>query len=232
MEAPPAVEAAAALPDSPGAIFSSSQEHSFSTRETNNLRTPSTAPHAWTKVIAPGQTAPPQHAGDKILLGLHESVTPLAMLGWLESATWSHLINGAPNYGVNSEAFAQRLGAAAALGSSKEIFSDAVLAPALHQDPRYYKLGSGHRFINRAAYAASRAVIGRTDSGRTIPNYSFMLGTAGAAALTRAYYPERNQDAGQFAHTWLTSVGGTAFGYLVSEFSDDLKQWTHLAKRE
>ncbi len=229
---PPAVESA--LPDSPGVVFSTSQDltaHGSATRETSTVST-RPSPHAYTKVIGVGQTAPPQRTSDKVVLGLRESVTPLAMLGWLYSAEWSHLIDGSPNYGTNGKAFAQRLGAAAVLGSSKEIFSDAVLAPVFHQDPRYYQLGRSHRFINRAAYAASRAVISRTDSGSTVPNYAFMLGTAGADALTFAYYPERNRTGSRFAQTWLTSVGGTAFGYIVSEFSDDLKQWAHLQKRE
>lgn len=154
------------------------------------------------------------------------------MSGWFFSAEWSHLINSAPNYGVDKGAFAQRLGAAAVLGSSKEIFSDSVLAPVFHQDPRYYQLGRSHKFFNRAVYAATRSVIGRTDSGRAIPNYASILGTGGAAALTRAYYPDRNVTGSQFAQTWATSTGGTAFGYLVSEFSDDLLQWVHLKKHE
>jgi hypothetical protein len=154
------------------------------------------------------------------------------MTGWVISAGWSHLINGSPNYGVNGEAFAQRLGAAAALNSSKEIFSDSVLAPVFHQDPRYYQLGNSHKFFNRGIYAATRPIIGRTDSGKTIPNYAFILGTGAAAALTQTYYPDRNISGTQFARTWVTSLGGSALGYLVSEFGGDAIQWLHIKKHE
>ena len=108
------------------------------------------------------------------------------MLGWPLSAGWSHLIDSSPNYGTNGKAFAQRLGAAAALNSSKEIFSDSILATAFHQDPRYYQLGRSHKLINRAVYAGTRPIIGRTDSGKTIPNYAFILGQA---ALLRLRWP-------------------------------------------
>jgi hypothetical protein len=146
------------------------------------------------------------------------------MLGWPLSAGWSHLIDSSPNYGTNGKAFAQRLGAAAALNSSKEIFSDSILATAFHQDPRYYQLGRSHKLINRAVYAGTRPIIGRTDSGKTIPNYAFILGTGGAAALTLAYYPDRNVSGSQFARTWASSLGGSALGYLVSELGGEVIQ--------
>lgn len=193
-------------------------------------RKPVLAPYI--KFVRVGQTAPRQTVRDKFLLGARESVTPFAGLGWSFSAGWSHLINSSPNYGTNSEAFAQRFGAAAALSTSKEIFSDSVLASVFHQDPRYYQLGRGHKLARRAIYAASRPIIGRTDGGRTIPNYAAILGTGGAAALTHTYYPERNVTPGQVVQTWSTSLGGSAVGYLVSEFGGDILSWLHVTKHE
>jgi hypothetical protein len=187
-------------------------------------------PHV--KFIAAGQSAPPQQAHDKIVLGLRESVTPFSMIGWVASAGFSHLIDSSPNYGTNGKAFAQRLGAAAALNSSREIFSDSVLATAFHQDPRYYQLGSSHKFFNRAVYAATRTIVGRTDGGKAIPNYAYILGTGGAAALTHTYYPERNVTASQVMQTWATSIGGGSLGYLISEFGGDVIGWLHVRKHE
>jgi hypothetical protein len=184
------------------------------------------------KLISAGQPAPPQQAKDKILLGLRESATPFTAAGWFLSAGWSHLIDSSPNYGTNGKAFGQRLGAAAALNSSKEIFSDSILATAFHQDPRYYQLGPSHKFVNRAIYAATRTVVGRTDSGKTIPNFAYILGTGGAAALTHTYYPERNVTPGQVMQTWATSLGGTAVGYLFSEFGGEVIGILHIKKHE
>jgi hypothetical protein len=184
------------------------------------------------KFVGLGQIAPKQTVGDKVLLGIRESVTPFAMIGWVASAGWSQLIDSSPNYGTNGKAFGQRLGAAAALNTSKEIFSDAVLAPVFHQDPRYYQLGRSHKLIHRILYAGTRTIIGRTDSGKTIPNYAFILGTGGAAALTHTYYPERNVTTGQVMQTWATSLGGSAAGYLVSEFGGEVISWLHIGKHK
>ncbi|MBS1820535.1 MAG: hypothetical protein JST61_00935, partial [Acidobacteria bacterium] len=229
---------AASLPDSPGASFEAATGFSSSNAgaaawpwQTNGAGPkPMALPRI--KFISAGQPAPKQKAVDKVELGLRESVTPFSVVGWVASATWSQLINSSPNYGTNGQAFAQRFGAAAALNVSKEIFSDAVLATAFHQDPRYYQLGPSHKFINRGIYAATRPIVGRTDSGRTIPNYAFILGTGGAAALTHTYYPERDITPGQVMQTWATSLGGSAVGYLLSEFGGDVIGWLHVRKHE
>jgi hypothetical protein len=236
-----AASTASTLPDAPSASLgladgsSSSASgnvdaHAFDGQAANASGEPMALPRV--KFIAPGQPVPQQHAADKIELGLRESITPFTMLGWAFSAGWSYLIDGSPNYGTNGKAFAQRLGAAAALNSSKEIFSDAVLATAFHQDPRYYQLGPSHKFFNRGIYAATRPIIGRTDSGKTIPNYAFILGTGGAAALTHTYYPERNVTTGQVMQTWATSLGGSALGYIISEFGGDVIGVLHVRKHE
>lgn len=236
---PPSPPAAETLPDAPSALAMPAGESSSLAVPSSDAaaqfglwgsRKPVLAPYI--KFVRVGQTAPRQTVRDKFLLGARESVTPFAGLGWSFSAGWSHLINSSPNYGTNSEAFAQRFGAAAALSTSKEIFSDSVLASVFHQDPRYYQLGRGHKLARRAIYAASRPIIGRTDGGRTIPNYATILGTGGAAALTHTYYPERNVTPGQVVQTWSTSLGGSAVGYLVSEFGGDILSWLHVTKHE
>jgi hypothetical protein len=222
-----------ALPDSPGAVLASSSsatpdDPAGSDGQPAAPARPVALPRV--KLIPANQTAPSQTASDKIVMGLRETVTPFSMLGWFFSAGWSHLIDSSPNYGTNSEAFAKRLGAAAALASSRGIFSDSVLAPILHQDTRYYQLGSGHKFINRAIYAGTRPIIGKTDGGRTIPNYAFLLATAGSSGLTVTYYPEKNQSGGQVANTFATSLGGAAIGALINEFGGDVIQALHLSR--
>jgi hypothetical protein len=237
LDARSADDRAAALPDSPGATLvshsnanASAVDIGFDDQATAASGKTMALPRV--KFITAGQPAPKQEAHDKILLGLRESVTPFTMLGWVFSAGWAQLIDGSPNYGTNGEAFGQRLGAAAALSTSKEIFSDSILATAFHQDPRYYQLGKSHKFINRALYAGTRPIIGRTDSGKTIPNYAFILGTGGAAALTKTYYPERNQTGGQVVQTWATSLGGSALGNLVSEFGGEIIDRLRIGKHE
>jgi hypothetical protein len=221
------------LPDSPGAVVaSSSTSMTFMGDEPADAPDPATTPRPIlrprVKLVPSDRIAPPQTTGDKIQMGLREAVTPYSMLGWVFSAGWAQLIDGSPNYGTNGKAFAQRLGASAAIASSRNIFSDSILGPIFHQDTRYYQLGKGHNFIHRAIYAGTRPIIGRTDGGRSIPNYAFLVATGGSSGLTVTYYPEQNTSASEVGWTFATSLGGAAVGNLISEFGGDIIQKLHL----
>lgn len=178
--------------------------------------------------VYPGQIAPPLSAHEKEVMGFKQTFTLFSLIGWTTSAAYTHLINGTPNYGTDSGAFGERLGAAALRNTSQNIFGNVVFAPLFHEDPRYYKMGKGHNVCKRIAYAATRALITRTDDGHATPNYSLIAGRVFGAALTNAYYPDRNRNFSQTAQTFGTSMAGGAIGFVVTEFLDEALEITHL----
>jgi hypothetical protein len=178
--------------------------------------------------VYPGQTAPPLSAHEKEVMGLKQSFTLFSLIGWTASAAYTHLIDGIPNYGTDSGAFGERLGAAALRNTSQNIFGNAVFAPLFHEDPRYYKMGKGNKVYKRIAYAASRAIITRADDGHATPNYSLIAGRVFGAALSNAYYPDTNRGFSQTAQTFGTSMGGAAIGFVVTEFLDEALEIAHL----
>jgi hypothetical protein len=180
--------------------------------------------------IYPGQKAPPLSARDKRVMGLKQSFTLFSLIGWTTSAGYSQLVNGSPNYGTDSGAFGERLGAAALRNTSQNIFGNVIFAPLFHEDPRYYKMGKGHKGYKRIAYAATRALITRADDGHATPNYSLIAGRVFGAALSNAYYPETNRGFSQTAQTFGTSMGGAAIGFVVTEFLDEALEIAHLKK--
>jgi hypothetical protein len=182
------------------------------------------------KFVPVGRIAPPQTAKDKVVLSLRESVTPFSVVAWVSGALWSQWVDTAPHYGTNAEAFGQRFGASVAGSVSKELFTDGLFAPVFHQDPRYYQLGRSHKFFNRAVYAGTRSFIGKTDSGKAIPNYAVILGAGGAASLAQLYYPDRDRSGSQVMWSWAGAIGGTALGNVVSEFGGEVFEWLRLPK--
>jgi hypothetical protein len=227
------------LPDAPGAMIAST---SAATPDNNTAAdaafdpatktTPVTASH-YQKYISPGEIAPKESAKDKFVLGAVTAVSPFSMLGWLVSAGWTQIFDDSPNYtGSTGKQFGQRLGAAAALNTSREIFGDSVLCPVFHQDPRYYIMGKEQKFFKRLVYSGTRPIIGRTDGGRTIPNFANLGGTYAAAALSQTYYPPINRGASQVAQTFGLSLGSSAFGYVVSEFGGDFISILHVKKKK
>ena len=234
---------AAPLPDSPGAAVSETRvDPGGSSSRSLDLADPSPQVGPGTPLprhisptemtVAAGQVAPKQTVHDKLVGSAIDSVTPFTFAGELISAGYSHLTNGSPNYGTDSPAFAQRFGAAVARGTSQNLFSEGAMAAILHEDPRYYQLGNRSNLVKRAAYAATRPLITRTDGGRTTPNFALLSGYLGAAALTEVYYPAPNQGFSQVMQTYGSSIGGAALGYVVSEFLPGVLEAVHLKKTE
>jgi hypothetical protein len=232
-----------ALPDAPGAVlssssadtsdnFSTSAEPSFDAASAGRSAEQMHTASRFAMTISPGQQAPSLTATDKFLMGAKNAVTPFSITGWLLSAGYSHVTNGTPNYGTDRGAFGQRLGATALRNMSEGVFSTSVMSTVFHEDPRYYKRGRDHSIAKRALYAATRAIITRTDSGKTTPNFALLSGNLAGAALTNAYYPPLNHGVSQTMMIFGTSVGGSALGFCVSEFLSDTLEIVHLKKRE
>ena len=76
------------------------------------------------------------------------------------------------------------------------------LPSLLHEDNRYYPLGSGHRIVTRALYVISRQAVTRTYGGHQTPNISGLGGKVLTQIISRTYYP----------------TGATSFGVLATKF--------------
>jgi hypothetical protein len=174
------------------------------------------------------EIAAPLTARDKFVLSLRATVTPWAFTSIATAAGFEHLRNSSPRYGTNSEAFGQRVGAAAARGSSQLILGDGLLAPLLHEDPRYYQLGEQHRVWARAGYAVSRVFVTRSDQGQPTPHLSLLLGNAAAIALSNTYYPDVDRNAKQALSNYAGSLAGAAFSFVVREFLDQALYSLHM----
>lgn len=160
----------------------------------------------------------------KFSLFFRETTDPSTFLAAGVAAGLSQSGNNTPSYGVGAGAYGQRLGAAYADIALGNFFSDALLASAFHQDPRYYRMGPGHSVARRTLYSLSRLVITRQDSGRSSFNVSGLLGTSLAIGLSNAYYPESNVNGSTVSSHFMSNAIGASFGNLIPEFWPDLKQ--------
>ena len=180
-------------------------------------------------IVSPDEIADPMTVHDKVAAGLKSSVS--SATGSLATAGWEQLTNGRPNYGTDSGAFGQRLGAAAIRSTSNSLFSNSVFAPIFHEDTRYYVMGSGHPFLKRVVYAGTRVLITRTDSGHSTPNFALLAGNAASSTLTVTYYPAKNTTFSGVAETFGGSLGGSVLGFVVDEFIVDALVDLHLKKK-
>jgi hypothetical protein len=142
----------------------------------------------------PGQPYRPLSSHQKFLIFLHSTYDPTTFASAAFDAGIGQANGEHPDYGQGADGFGKRYGAALASSESSVFFSRFLLPTLLHQDPRYFQLGTGG-FKRRAAYAVSRAFVTRTDSGGKSFNTSHVLGVALSIALSNAYVPESERGA-------------------------------------
>lgn len=103
-------------------------------------------------------------------------------------------------------------------------FGTAAIFPTLlHQDPRYYQMGTGNAF-HRIGHAAIRVLVTRSDSGKTQFNFSEFLGNGLAAGLSNAYSPAPHT-LGSSTDVLGTQILLDAIGYEMKEFWPDLHRF-------
>ncbi len=164
--------------------------------------------------------APPLKNRQKLELSYKVTIDPVTVLISEISAGAQEADNNLSGYGKGGNGFVKRFAANqanVAIGS----FTGGYLFPLLlHQDPRYFYMGSEHGSVTkRFFYALSTAVITRGDNGKWQPNYSSVLGDLATGAAANAYYPATDR------HGWVTVIDagllGAAYdgvGNVVQEF--------------
>jgi hypothetical protein len=149
--------------------------------------------------------------------------------------------NSEPGYGQGVKGYAKRNGSAFADATIETFMTGAILPSLLHQDPRFFQSSEGG-FARRTGYAVSRIFVTRTDSGRSQFNYSEILGSALAAAIsTVSYHPQAfttvrynalgvptyvhnasDRTLPNTASVWGTQVGYDTIAIVVKEFWPDI----------
>ena len=169
---------------------------------------------------------PPPSVAEKWNHFATETFAPLTIGSAAFNATVSQITNSTPEYGrALWPAYPERFGSAIGDIMSQNFFGDFLLASALHEDTRYFRRGSEHRLLSRIAYAISRSLITRTDSGAATFNWSNVAGTAMSAGLSNAYYPAASRTASAATMNWATSVTGSGLANLLPEFWPDVHDW-------
>jgi hypothetical protein len=139
--------------------------------------------------------------------------------------------NTNPTYGQGLIGYSKRFGTAYADAIIGNFGTGAIFPALLRQDPRYYQMGKGN-FFHRAAYAAGRVLITRSDSsGKTQFNFSEFLGNGLAAGLSNAYHPGPHTLASN-ADVLGTQILLDVAGYELKEFWPDIHHFLRRAKHK
>jgi len=147
--------------------------------------------------------------------------------GAFEAATLEHSsTDGFCGYGPGWLGYGKCFGSLELDATVSSFIGDFALTSLLHQDPRYFRMGTGS-FGRRLWYAVSRVFVTYNDSGRTVFYSSAMTGTVAAAAISNLYYPPQDVGTGHTMSRIAIDLGNTALYNAAAEFWPDFDHKLH-----
>ena len=170
-----------------------------------------------------GDTAPPLSPSQKFQLAFKRSITPLTFVGTGLLAGIGQADNNFPKYGQGAEGYGKRFGAQYADTFDGNMIGGAILPVILHQDPRYYRMGTGG-LRKRFWYSLSTAVRSKGDDGKWQPGFSPILGSFAAGGIANLYYPPPNRGAGLTFERGSLVLAERALSQMFDEFLPDIQQ--------
>jgi hypothetical protein len=118
-----------------------------------------------------------------------------------------------PDYGGGGSGIAQLYGYNTASLASTFFFAQAAVPAVFHQDPRYFRKGTGSA-KSRIWWAFRSEFVGFSDRGPQMPNYGVLIGFGLSTLLSDAYLPARNVSVGKSFQGYGFKIG-TNFGLNV-----------------
>jgi hypothetical protein len=126
-----------------------------------------------------------------------------------------------PEFGQGMAGFGRRLGTAYADQAIGNLMTEGFMPILLHEDPRYFRLGSGS-VLGRTGYALTRVFVTKTDSGGTRFNFSEWVGNGVAVGFSNLYYPD-GRTLFNDSIKLLEQCGTDAVSQVLKEFWPDIK---------
>ena len=120
-------------------------------------------------------------------------------------------------------AISKRYGASFADQFDGTILGNGVFPVILHQDARYYRLGTG-KVMHRLIYSVGTTVRCKGDNGKWQPNISNLLGNLAAGGISNVYYPAADRGFELTVEQALTVTAEGAVGALLIEFYPDIEK--------
>ena len=165
----------------------------------------------------------PLSSGQKFRLAFRGAVDPFEFVMAGIDAGFSQARNGFSGYGQGAQGYGKRFGASYVDSFDSAMLGNALLPSLLHQDPRYFRKGTGS-FAGRFLYAVSTVARCKSDKGKWVPNYSDIVGELAAGGISNLYYPSANRGAELTFQRAFTQLAEGGIGAVFFEFWPDISR--------
>jgi len=176
-----------------------------------------------TYTVSNNKSPSPLTARAKFRLFVKGSFDPFSFASVAIGAGLGQAQNDLAGYGQGAAGYGKRFGAGLADETSGGFFGGFLFPSLFHEDPRYFREGSG-TFKARLGHALIRPVVTRKDSGGNEFNWSGILATFVASGISNAYYPGSDRGAGHVFTRAAVAIPFSVSGTIFNEFGPDLEK--------
>jgi hypothetical protein len=163
----------------------------------------------------------PLSSGEKFKMASEDAVDPGTILSAASVGGENLWSNSNRSFGHGAAGFGRYFGAAYGDLAIGDYMTEAVFPTLLHQDPRYFRRGTGTAW-SRVGYALGQLFRTHRDAGGTQFNYSELIGNSVAVGISNAYYANGRTATGAISRLGM-QLGFDGFGNLLKEFGQDLE---------
>ena len=210
---------AAQLPDSPGSTVPTTNGVAEDEKQTKRVL--GIMPNF--RSVSPGEVVPEPIVSQKFKTTSLDNFDYTALFFAGIIAADSMASKGTPEFHQGAKGYARYYWHTVADQSVENYFVEFIGPTILHTDSRYYAMGKrGGGFWKRAGYSLTRAVVTRSDSGKSVFNYSEIGGAAAAVAVSMFYYPTPERTVKNGFRNWGLDVGYDSVTFMFHEFWPDI----------
>jgi hypothetical protein len=164
----------------------------------------------------------PISTGEKFKIASADAFDPGGVVVAALAGGAAQLLNSNRSFGQEASGYSRYFASAYANHVIGDFLTEGVYPSLLHQDPRYFRKGSGSTG-SRVKYAIGRVFRTQTDAGGTAFNYSRVLGASSTIAVSSLYYANRRRAVP--STTGFGVVLGTSMAVnILKEFGPDLSR--------
>lgn len=128
-----------------------------------------------------------------------------------------------PSFGQGMAGYGKRYASAYGDQMIGNMMTEAIIPSIFHEDPRYFRIGSGTK-KSRIAGALRQIFVTRTDSGGHTFNLAEWGGNTAAVAVSNAWYPD-TRTVSDNVQKLLIQCATDAFSNILKEFWPDVKYY-------
>jgi hypothetical protein len=163
------------------------------------------------------QPVPRLTVRQKFEIAYRKTFTPVLPIDSLVISGFDQATNLGPAYGQEWGAFGKRIGYTAANFTTTRLFASGIVPAAVHQDPRYFRLGSASMRA-RMGWVLRSQVVAFSDRGAAMPNYGKLIGYAASTAFSNVYMPAQNVTLGNNLKGYGIKFGASVAIGTIHEF--------------